>query len=236
MASITGVYKITNIINGKCYIGQSINIHKRWAEHRRKNNNENTYLRKAIKKYGIYFFKFEVIVVCSRGLLDWYEKLAIAGNASIAPAGYNLSSGGRSTTWAYKPSEETLKKRSIALTGKIRTEETKRKMSENAKNRVCSEETKSKLRARRIGMPSWNKGTPMSEATKQKIIAAKLGKEAPYRWKQVIRSDGTIFKSIDQAAKATNCTAGGISRVLRGIRKLIYGYSFEYYGGVTSLQ
>ena len=236
MASITGIYKITNIINGKCYIGQSIDIHKRWAEHKRKNNNENTYLRKAIKKYGIYFFKFEIVVVCSRDLLDWHEKLAIAGNASIAPAGYNLSSGGRSTTWAYKPSEETLKKRSIALTGKVRTEETKRKMSESAKTRVCSEETKDRLRALRTGTPAWNKGVPMSESSKQKMSTSKLGKEAPYRWRQVIRSDGVVFKSIDQAAEATNCTAGGISRVLHGTRKRIYGYSFEYYGGVTSQQ
>ena len=37
----TGIYKITNKINGKCYIGQSIKIEKRWSDHKTASHNEN---------------------------------------------------------------------------------------------------------------------------------------------------------------------------------------------------
>ncbi len=36
-----GIYKITNKINGKCYIGQSNDIERRWKEHRNSFNNRN---------------------------------------------------------------------------------------------------------------------------------------------------------------------------------------------------
>lgn len=236
---ICGVYKITNIINGKCYIGQSIDIHKRWAEHKRKNNDENTYLRKAIKKYGIYFFKFEIVVVCSRDLLDWHEKLAIAGNAALAPAGYNLSSGGRSTTWAYKPSEETLKKRSIALTGKKRTEETKKKMSDAQKRRFASKDIKQRRRgsikkSMTGGAPS-NKGIPLPDITKAKIRAAKTGKAATWRRRVLVRSDGEIFSSITLAAEAINANRATIHKQLNGTLKTVHGFTFQY-GGVPLQQ
>ena len=64
-----GIYKITNKINGKCYIGQSINIKQRWKGHRKDafwlNGPDYQYpLYKAIRKYGIENFSFEVIEEC----------------------------------------------------------------------------------------------------------------------------------------------------------------------------
>ena len=57
----TGIYKITNLLNGKCYIGQSINIQKRWTNHKTsyKNPNKDCYnypLYKAFRKYGLENF------------------------------------------------------------------------------------------------------------------------------------------------------------------------------------
>ena len=234
MATITGIYRITNTLNGKCYIGQSVNIHIRWSEHKRKNRNDGTAICRAIKKYGLDVFKFEVVVVCDKLLLDWHERLAILGHGSLAPNGYNLSTGGRKTTWAYKPSAETLHKRSVALKGKVRTEETKKKMSDAQKGKTISDETRKKLSIALKGRVSPNKGIPMSDSAKEKMIASKIGKEAPHRWVKVVRSDGVVFKSIKDAAIATNCTSRGIIRVLNKQRKLIYGYSFEYAGGVPS--
>jgi group I intron endonuclease len=61
-----GIYKITNKINGKCYIGQSVDIAKRWREHSvwafNPKRPEYEYpLYRAIRKYGIESFAFEII-------------------------------------------------------------------------------------------------------------------------------------------------------------------------------
>lgn len=57
-----GIYKITNKINGKSYIGQSIDIEKRWVDHKWPEKKTWHYpLYKAIKKYGIKNFDFIVL-------------------------------------------------------------------------------------------------------------------------------------------------------------------------------
>lgn len=66
---MVGIYKITNLINQKCYIGQSRDIHKRWISHRTRPFNEqdedyNKTLYKAIRKYGLTNFSFEVLEEC----------------------------------------------------------------------------------------------------------------------------------------------------------------------------
>lgn len=73
-----GIYKITNKINKKCYIGQSIDIEKRWKAHITRSAKHNTekYSEKiyqAIRKYGISNFIFEVIEECSIDELDEKE-------------------------------------------------------------------------------------------------------------------------------------------------------------------
>lgn len=57
----SGVYSITNLINGKIYIGQSVCISKRWQEHLYSMNNVITPLYIDMKEYGVENFKFEVI-------------------------------------------------------------------------------------------------------------------------------------------------------------------------------
>lgn len=63
-----GIYKITNTLNGKVYIGKSINIEARFRSHkwalRQENNKDrkaNTLLFYAVKKHGIENFTFEII-------------------------------------------------------------------------------------------------------------------------------------------------------------------------------
>ena len=88
MQSICGIYKITNLVNGKSYIGQSINISNRWKQHTQsldkiKNVDEENPLRRAFCKYGltqqvsqpgIYGnFKFEVLLECDRDSLTENE-------------------------------------------------------------------------------------------------------------------------------------------------------------------
>lgn len=67
---VSGVYKITNIINGKVYIGESVNVRVRWLNHvqraRRhllKYNKIGTEIGKAFKEYGVDNFTFEILDV-----------------------------------------------------------------------------------------------------------------------------------------------------------------------------
>ena len=57
-----GIYKITNLINDKKYVGQSIHIDRRWKEHIYQNR--NSAIHQAIEKYGIENFIFEIIEEC----------------------------------------------------------------------------------------------------------------------------------------------------------------------------
>ena len=65
---MTGIYKITNMINGKCYVGQAVNIKRRWKKHKEVafNNKDPGYsypLYQAIRKYGLENFAFEVFAI-----------------------------------------------------------------------------------------------------------------------------------------------------------------------------
>ncbi len=64
---VCGIYKITNTVNNKCYIGKSINIKQRFANHRSdlkksvKSKDTNRYLYNSVQKYGLDVFSFDII-------------------------------------------------------------------------------------------------------------------------------------------------------------------------------
>lgn len=87
-----GIYKIENILNGKIYIGQSIEIERRWQKHL--NANDDFLIHKAIKKYGKENFKFSIIEECDASLLNEKECYWINFYNSIIPNGYNMIQGG----------------------------------------------------------------------------------------------------------------------------------------------
>lgn len=77
-----GIYKITNLINNKCYIGQSRNIKRRFSNHKsdafnKKSNQYNYPLYRAIRKYGIDNFLFEIIEECEIDKLSEREQFWI---------------------------------------------------------------------------------------------------------------------------------------------------------------
>ena len=93
-----GIYKITNIINNKCYIGQSVQIERRWQWHKNNYNNKNertydNHFYRSIRKYGIENFKFEIIEECQEDELDEREMHWIAHYDSFNN-GYNSTIGG----------------------------------------------------------------------------------------------------------------------------------------------
>lgn len=76
--SFSGIYKITNQINQMCYVGQAVDIKKRWLQHiKRAIGAEpliNNKLYPAMQKYGIENFSFEVIDRCDKDKLNEREK------------------------------------------------------------------------------------------------------------------------------------------------------------------
>ena len=90
------IYKITNLINGKIYIGQTVHPNKRWIEHKYKARNEldNYPIHLAIKKYGEENFSFEVLEETEN--YDEREKELIKQYNSLCPNGYNVAIGGNS--------------------------------------------------------------------------------------------------------------------------------------------
>lgn len=96
---MVGIYRITNLLNGKCYIGQSIDIEKRWAEHKSIYNHprcSNYHIYKAFRKYGIENFSFSVVEECEQSLLNEREKFWIQHFNSFEH-GYNMTIGGNGT-------------------------------------------------------------------------------------------------------------------------------------------
>lgn len=65
---IIGIYKITNTINNKYYIGSSDDVYKRWKDHiyyLNRNKHINKHLQNAWNKYDEEYFKFEIIEKCN---------------------------------------------------------------------------------------------------------------------------------------------------------------------------
>ena len=93
------IYKITNLINNKIYIGQSNDPMRRWNEHCRGKEKKVSLIDKAIQKYGKEKFSFEV--------LGWFEDFDdkeiyyIQYFQSRVPNGYNISKGGNAPPIGY---------------------------------------------------------------------------------------------------------------------------------------
>ena len=106
-----GIYKITNLINGKSYIGQSTNIQKRFNAHRSVafNPNDKNYgypLYCAIRKYGIENFSFEVLEECDVSELNNKEIYYISKYNAHSKYGYNQDDGGDQASHYLKLSDE----------------------------------------------------------------------------------------------------------------------------------
>jgi group I intron endonuclease len=153
------IYKITNIINGKIYIGQTIkSLSSRWVQHKSQTryvssgNNRKIcrYLHSAMVKYGIENFKIEEIDGAnSEAELNYKEWLYIYKFNCIAPNGYNLREGGHSRSAV---SESTRKLLSERMSGKNNPMYGKSSVAQKAwikeynKNKVTTTETLENLR------------------------------------------------------------------------------------------
>ena len=119
------IYKITNLVNGKCYIGQTKNYKERIKSHLKERG--SILLARAVKKYGVNNFKCEKLLICEINEVDRYERDCIKQYNSIEN-GYNIHPGGG---WS---NEDHARKIANSMKGHIVSEETRRKISKNHHN------------------------------------------------------------------------------------------------------
>ena len=145
------IYKITNLLTNKCYIGQTrshrLNHNKyrpfghivRFKDHISESNNPTKtgckYLNSALLKYGFENFKCELITTCNIDELDFYEVKYIVDLNTKYPNGYNLTNGGQSQGYL-KGKKLILDETEIALCSEIKLPNPNLKRSEYTKNLI----------------------------------------------------------------------------------------------------
>lgn len=156
---ICGIYKITNTINGKIYIGQSVDINARWNVHKNKCKfvKYNSHFYSAIRRYGIDNFVFEIVAECPTSCLDILETVYIKELKSQTPNGYNILSGGSRRKDDYKHTNETKTKISKAHKGRKHSEEAKKNMSKAKKNQSLYTRTLNAFSKLGTGNPMFGK-------------------------------------------------------------------------------
>lgn len=230
----SGIYKITNLVNGKIYVGRASFLKKRGWEHFRTlrlGKHHNEYLQKSFNKYGEINFIFEVIEYCEVEELIaredyWCKNL----QANISEKGYNIALTDEKSGF-YKHSEETKIKISKGLKGKKKSPE----HIENCRNsnigKRHTQEHKDKIKEwyKNNKHPLLNK--IVSEETKRKMSMSRKGKPSNNRRKIKAFVDGkTIdFNSITEAAIFFDVGITSIANNLKGLSKIVKNkIKFEY--------
>jgi group I intron endonuclease len=144
----TGIYIITNTINGKCYVGSSIHLDRRRLEHfssLKSNKHHNNHLQQSYNKHGRDVFEFSILESfeitddIKDKLLEreqfWIDNLKPEYNI-LQVAGSCLG---------FNHSDETKEKISNTLKGVKKSEEHVKNIRKCQKGKIVSEETKEKL-------------------------------------------------------------------------------------------
>jgi group I intron endonuclease len=210
------IYKVTNNLNGKVYIGQTIRpLIVRWKQHCNPCNKNCIALHRAIQKYGKENFSIQQIdIACDRDELDKKEIYWINFyNSTNSEKGYNLRVGGEH---GYV-SEETRIKISKSATGKFVSDETKRKMSIAHKSFKMSKESIAK------SVESKRKNGVYEKIAK---LAALNGKKSSKKIRCI--ETNKIYESITDASKSCNLARSNISACLNGVTKTCGKLHWEF--------
>ena len=116
--TFAGIYKITNTINGKCYIGQAIDVRDRLMVHANNRHDRKLVIYKAFDKYGVNNFEARILLIINtfgktkdeiKKELNYHECFYIDLYDSYKN-GYNMTPGGDSGRLGFKHTKETIEK------------------------------------------------------------------------------------------------------------------------------
>ena len=138
---IIGVYKITNTVTGKFYIGSSKDVKRRWAQHKspsRWNEHPNNPMYLDMKKYGVEKFDFEVLevleVVEPEELKDAEQKFI----KTLKPAYNNINAKGLNIERKKKTQKECSKEyRKTEKYKEYQKSDKRKKAKKEYQNQLC---------------------------------------------------------------------------------------------------
>lgn len=185
------IYQLTNKLNGKSYIGQTVHtLHQRLKGHAR--HKRRSIIGNAIKKYGIQCFDSKILVYAnSLEELNYYEEALIAKLHTQRPSGYNIKlGGGNHRGMTHTP--EAIEKIRAASTGRQHSDEAKAKISATRimKQIRHTPEVLARISEKRKGQMSGEAhpmfGKTHSEEAKRKISELSKGRHHTEEAKQKI--------------------------------------------------
>lgn len=200
------VYKHTNKVNGKCYIGiTSQDVRIRW--NRGWGYQYCPHFWRAIQKYGWDAFTHEVLYdgLTKEEAEMWEVTLIAEYRSADLRFGYNVSLGGSAKG---KHSEETREKIGDCRRGKHHTDESKRKMSQSHLGKTLSEEHRRKLSIAQYGGKHRRARSVYQFALSGELIAT--------------------YDCISEAARQTGIPNQNIVKCCQGRRAYAGGFLWEY--------
>lgn len=225
-----GVYRITNLRNGKFYIGSStINVHQRWNDHKsqlKKGIHPNIHLQRSYNKHGFEAFKMDVLEYCLNVLER--EQFYID---ELKPQ-YNIEHiAGNSC--GVKRSKETCKKIGISKIGNTNRKGTIRTLDERTK---ISDTLKQGYKSGKIIHPMLGKNHTSDSIIKLKNskIGNTIRKNNPtytdfYKLDKNTGSIIAYFKTARECIDSCNITRkSGISAVLHACRNNTVAFGFKW--------
>ena len=221
------IYILKNEINGKVYIGETMNLRQRVYSYHKSNIDTPRPILRAINKHGLENFSFEYQYypdMSKDELLDIEERLIKEHNSLMSGNGYNVCSRGQNR-YSATQSFEARKKRSEIFKGRVITEEWRENMSKakSGENhpmygKKMSEETKKKMGDSRRGERNGRYGKKTSDDHKNKLM---MNRKDRIEVEQYTKSGEFVarYSSIQEAMRQTGIDSGHIGSVCNGKRK-----------------
>lgn len=216
---ICGVYGILNTETGKWYVGQAVDIERRWGRHLRElkyGYHHNAILQKSYDKHGPDAFSFVLLEECPVDTLGEREIFWIAKKDSFEN-GYNLNRGGDGGNLGWKMPEEVKRKIAFANSGE-RSFWYGKKQPESANK---------KRREALLGPKNHNFGKTFSEETRRKLHDAHVGRNPPNKRPVRCIETGVIYESAKKAAAILGVDHSTLTKCCRGERNICGGCHWE---------
>lgn len=178
----SGIYAIKNRVNGKVYIGQTINLERRWIAHKsdlRLGRHDNDYLQKAWTKHGEEVFEFSVLEECKISSLTEREQYWMdALQALNRDHGYNLAPAAGSMLGYRFTEEQKLRLSEVykGLPGHIKSPEELRKLSEATRRQMANPAARKLISDARKGKALTPEHRRKLSEAKQRMWARRRGK------------------------------------------------------------